>query len=275
MKFFKTYLGVSIFFITLFFFSTFSRADELNFLESEQTGPVIVETENPKNVSVEQKTDVNLPYKQRRTNNGVLFSIAAEKYYPYDYYSQYHDVPIEGIIGASRIPLFGAELGYKRNIQLGSISILAGYAGGSLTGSVTALDRKLEVSRFSLVAGFALDNIMNEPYIVPYVQGGLHTITITESTSDLSKEAKRTASSDLSYNYRAGILFQLDWIEKSMDPSTHREGLLASGLENSFIDVFVADHTSTGSYYNSSPTSTGKPDFSSTLEIGAGLKFEF
>lgn len=275
MRFFKSKLIKSIFFIGMSFFSTSSRAENLDLLDTQPYGPVVLESESTENVSVEQTVDVSLPYKQRRTKHGVLFGVSSEKYYPYDYFSQYRDVPIEEIIGTSRIPLIGAELGYKRNIALGSVSILAGYAAGSFTGSVNALDRKLEVSRFSLAAGFALDNLMNEPYIVPYIQGGLHNITITESTSDLSKDAKRTASSGLSYNYRLGLLFQLDWIEKSMDPTTHREGLLASGLENSFIDVFAADHTSTSGHYDSSPTSTGNPDLSSNLELGVGLKFEF
>ncbi len=275
MRSFKFKVVKSIFLMALSFFSARSHAADLDLLDSKDYGPVVVESESPKNVSVEQTTDVTLPYKQRRTKHGVLFSVATEKYYPFDYYSQYRDVPIEGIIGTDRIPLIGAELGYKRNISLGSLSILAGYARGSRTGSVNALDRKLEVSRYSLAVGFALDNLMNEPYVVPYIQGGVHNFTITESTSDLTKEATRTDSSGLSYNYRVGLLFQIDWIEKSMDPATHREGLLASGLENSFIDVFAADHTSTSGHYDSSPTSTGKPDFSSNLELGVGLKFEF
>ena len=121
------------------------------------------ETPEEGQVIVERPTVLTGSYKERRSTSGALFSLNYEKYYPLDYTSQFANAGyIEDIIGLDTLTMLGAEIGYKRNIQLGSISVLAGYAKAShSSGDVTAATgkgRSLEVNRISLSANFALDN---------------------------------------------------------------------------------------------------------------------
>lgn len=252
-------------------------SDEIkNSTNENNEGFVTVENESAGNIAVERMYDSSLPYKLRRTEDGVLFSVSSEKFYPLDYISQFKDVYIEDILGSDRIKLLSLEIGYKRNITLGSVAILFGYSNGKATGSVGGINRQLELTRESLSLNYALDNLFNEPWIVPYVQGGIHSFDVIESSTPASGYVSKSASSGLSYNYRAGLLFQLNWIEKAMDPTTQGEGLRSSGLENTFIDLYFADHTSLGQHYDISTVGNeGKPNLSSGLEMGIGLKLEF
>lgn len=265
-----------VLFLALFFMAFTLHAEENISIDDEGELTLAEKDHSGGEVIVEKSYDVTLPYKQRRTSNGVLFSIASEKFYPLDYVSQFRDVYIENIINKNRINLLNIEIGYKRNASVGSLSFLFGYANGKITGSVLNLDRSLDITRQALSLNFALDNIMPEPWIVPYVQGGADIFNVSETSFLLTGKVTKSDSSGLSYNYRAGLLFQLDWIEKSIDPSTQSEGLRSSGLENTFIDLYFSDHTSPDNHYNiNSAPGEGKPNLTSGLEMGIGLKLEF
>ena len=266
----------NLIFVFLFLLSKTTWAQ---FGESEvnaNDGLIIDETNTTGKIVFERQEDPSLPYKQRRGKNGVLFGIASEKFYPLDYVSQYHDAYIENIIDKTPINLLNIELGYKRNMVLGAVSFLLGYADGKASGRYSNFSRDLSLQRTSAAVGFALDNLMNEPWVVPYVQGGVHKFTIKEKSGNPALEGSKTASTEISYDYRLGLLFQLNWIEKSIDSSTHQQGLISSGLENAFIDLYFVDHSSLGEHYdvNSAP-GTGFPNLSSALEMGIGLKLEF
>lgn len=231
-------------------------------------------------VLVEQQTDLTQSYKNRRGRHGVLFSINYEKYYPVDYFSQYRDAYIEDVLGDTEsMDLIGIELGYKLNFKLGSIAILGNYAQGSkananYTDGTTARERNLSVSRYGISANLALDNIMQEPWIVPYGQVGLHQFQVIED--DLSQAEAKEVTTQISFNYRFGLLFQLNWIEKSIDPSTQIDGLRSSGLQNTFIDVYAMTHAGSAETYDpEDPTTEGDPDMSTGMELGVGLKMEF
>lgn len=239
-------------------------------------GYITVESESAGAIAVERMYDSSLPYKLRRTENGVLFSVNSEKFYPLDYISQFKDVYIEDILGTDRINLLSLEIGYKRNFSLGSAAILFGYSNGKKTGGVGGFERQLEVTRQSLSLNYAMDNFFNEPWVVPYVQGGIHSFDVIESSTPPSGYVSKSATTGLSYNYRFGLLFQLNWIEKAIDPTTQSEGLRSSGLENTFIDLYVIDHTSLAKHYDISTVGDeGKPNLTSGLEMGIGLKLEF
>ena len=166
-------------------------------------------------VLLEKQENFSGSYKQRRSRHGLLFSVNFEKFYPTDYFSQYRDVYIEDIIDTDKIDLVGGEIGYKFNFKLGSLGLLANYASGSIIGAVgttTLIERTLTFSRLGAAANLALDNFFEEPWIVPYGQVGLHQFQVEEDVAGAT-EAKSVTTS-IAPNYKFGLMFQLDWIEK-------------------------------------------------------------
>lgn len=257
----------------------FTTTEETN----TQTQPLVLDEREPVNsgdVILEEQTDLSLSYKKRRGKHGVLFSFNYEKFFPVDYFSQYRDKYIEEFLGDNEsIDLIGIELGYKLNFKLGSLSILGNYAQGSksksnYTDGTTTRERNLSVSRYGLSANLALDNITEEPWIVPYGQVGIHQFQVVED--DLAQDDAKSTTTQFAFNYRLGLLFQLNWIEKSIDPSTHVDGLRSSGLQNTFIDVYAMTHMASNETYDpEDATSEGDPDMSTGMELGVGLKMEF
>ena len=218
-------------------------------------------------VAVETSENYSLAYKERRSKHGVLFSIGMEKFYPIDYESLSHDVYIENIIGEDRIDLIGFEIGYKHNVSIGSLAVLFNYAQGTATGT-----RDLDFVKQGLSGNVALDALFSEPWVAPYFQAGVHQFAVTESTSTTSE----SASTAFSFNYRYGLLFQLNWIEKAIDKTSQTDALRSSGLENTFVDIYFSQYLPSGGAQD--PTvlgSEGEPNLASGGEIGMGLKLEF
>jgi hypothetical protein len=240
--------------------------------------------ENPGDVLIETQADLTQSYKQRRGHHGVLFSLDYEKFNPVDYFSQYRDAYI-----AEDLSLIGAEIGYKYNFKLGSVAILVNGAFGTKKGCEfvdadgnAKSSRDISITRYGLALNYAMDNIMQEPWIVPYGQVGIHQFEVSEddqtqldpNTHEALGAVSTTTS--LAFDYRVGLLFQLNWIEKSIDPSTHTEGLLSSGLQNTFLDIYLATHVASSEIYDpTNSTSEGDPDLHSETELGVGLKMEF
>jgi hypothetical protein len=109
---------------------------------------------------------------------------------------------------------------------------------------------------------------MDEPFVVPYGQIGIHSIDWTEK--GLVNEESFTT--DLNFHYKVGLSFQLNWIEKSIDPSS-QEDSVRSGLENTFIDVFYTSYAQPSQVAEVNGAE-GEADLQSS-QIGAGLKLEF
>lgn len=233
-------------------------------------------------VVVEQPEDFTAPYKQRRGPHAFLFGIHSENYYPFNYQSQFGSQAaagnqfVEDMIGLESIKLIGAELGYKWNVSIGSISGLFDYSMGAANGTGTNPDDRLEVSRVAFSLNAALDGLLNEPYIVPYGQVGVHQYQITEEQAVSGQIESRSGSSGPAFHYRYGLLFQIDWIEALMDPSAKVDRLHSSGLENTFIDVYYSEYMpSSGAQDASTYGSEGSINTASSSEIGFGLKLEF
>lgn len=222
-------------------------------------------------VTLEKTEDYTQSYKLRRGKNGALFSVTTEKFYPSEYYSLFQDAGIGDIVGEDRADLIGVELGYKRNIDLGSIAILANYAQGGIDGSFSGASRNLSFVKQGVSVNFALDNLMQEPYVVPYVQAGIHQFLVTESGS----AGDESASTGISLNYKFGLLFQLDWIENSIDKTAKVDRLRSSGLENTYIDVYMVQYMASSNAADPANPSEGDPNLASSGEIGVGLKLEF
>ena len=251
----------------------FAEDAELSFSEDpvfiEQQQEATFSEETPDNVSVEQIEDFNSPYLKRRADNGVLFSLNFETFDATEYYSINNDTYIKDFIGDTTVSLMGLELGYKRNFQLGSVYMTGSY----MLGTASRSDNSLKLTKQGLALGYSADALFNEPYIVPYAQAGIHQFLISETEGDLSN----TAATAINLNYRFGLMFQLNWIEKSIDPSTHKEGLRASGLENTFLDIYFSWYEPSQEIYDPADPSTAEadPDLRSEGALGIALKMEF
>lgn len=227
-------------------------------------------------IIVESRQDLTEPYKLRRKDFGALFSLNYERYYPADHVSVIQNKSYEEISGGEPIPLFGAELGVKYNFALGSLSALLGYSSGSFSKEENNLDG-VTVSITKADLNFALDNLTSEPWVVPYVQGGIHQLDWEENSFTGSTNVFETLVTKPSFHYKVGVLFQLNWIENWIDPSTTAEGLRSSGLENTYLDIF---YTGYSSYAEPDPivgalgSDDGEANLSSS-ELGMGLKLEF
>lgn len=219
-------------------------------------------------VAVETNENYTLPYKERRGKHGLLFAIEMEKFYPFDYQSIKHDGSfVEDVIGTSRINLVGFEIGYKYNVSIGSVAALFTYAKGTGEGA-----RILDIVKQGVSANVTLDALFNEPWVAPYVQVGMHQFSVAETSTTFSL----TESDSFALNYRYGLLFQLNWIENSIDKSSQADALRSSGLENTFIDIYFAEHlASSGAQDPSVSGGSGQPNMASSGEMGIGLKLEF
>lgn len=243
-------------------------AQELSLAESEtnrapEAGQVILE----------KTPDYSSSYLQRRETHGALFSVIYEKFYPLDYRSLFNDGHIEDIVGSDRVDLVGLEIGYKFNFRLGSLSALGNYAAGAIDGNLNGGERNLAFTKYGFSVNYALDAILAEPWVVPYVQGGAHQFVVAES--DITGDLESTPN--VAANYRIGLLFQLDWFENFMDDSARVERLRSSALENTFLDVYATEYLASSKAIDpASQTGTeGDPNLHSSLELGIGLKLEF
>jgi len=118
---------------------------------------------------------------------------------------------------------------------------------------------KRQAERNPITGGliYELDNIFKEPYVV-YAIGGVYKNYYTETVGPLSV----TGSTPFAAFYAVGLMFQLDWI----DTETHANGYDDFGLENTFLFIEGRSFLQATSL---------NPDFSTPLQLNAGLRVEF
>lgn len=249
---------------------------------AEQSDEIIVEQpENPYvdytnpatdgEVIVERFKDNTAPYKERRSRFGVTFAVNYEQFSPSDYYSLIHSDTYGNLAGGASIPLIGAELGLKYNFSLGSLAVVAGYSMGEMSDSIVGID-EMSMAITKISANYTMDNLFSEPYVAPFVQVGAHIIDWTEVGTVGGNTQEENITSQPTMHVKAGLSFQLNWIEKSIDPSTQEDALRSSGLENTYVDLYLTKYFEPSGASDSS--ADGEANFASS-EIGVGLKLEF
>lgn len=223
-------------------------------------------------VVIESTQDILQPYRKRRSTLGAIFSLNYENYDPVDYKSLILDKKFSDFGEGESIPLYGAEIGIKYNFRLGSISAVVGYSKGEFSNIVQNLDLiSVDVAKIAL--NYTMDSLMSEPWIAPYIQGGIHQISWSEESTIGGNTQIESFYTDPNFHLKTGVLVQLNWIENWIDPTTAYEGLRTSGLQNTFVDIFY-------SYYMQPPEvaevagEKGEADVSSA-NFGVGLKLEF
>lgn len=224
-------------------------------------------------VIVEKPFDISLPYRERRSQFGILFSANYESFIPSKYTSLIQNKKFNDFTGEKNIPVFGAELGVKYNFALGSLAALFGYGKGTVD---SPKDKVNEMSVEIIKAGLnlTLDNLMSEPWVAPYGQVNVHRFGWKEVSFDASNLLLEEAfTTDPNISYKVGLLFQLNWLENMIDPNTHVNGLRSSGLENTFLDVFYTMYSAPSEVAEVNGA-TGEANLESSA-FGVGLKLEF
>lgn len=223
-------------------------------------------------IVVEKRKDLTGSYKERRNQYGVVFAVNYEQFNPVDYVSVIQQGTYYDESMGSPIPVIGLELGFKYNFTLGSLTALAGYGMGSKGNDGNGVD-SMKVTITKLDLNYAMDNLFEEPYIVPFVQAGAHQMNWTERSyngADLQEESTNLA---WNYHFKVGLSFQLNWIERSIDPSTELDGLRSSGLQNTYLDLYYTTYMEPSQVAETADTE-GDPNLASSA-IGVGLKMEF
>ena len=203
-----------------------------------------------------------VPYKVRRNKEGVEVGLKYSLFEPTSYESDYASstlVSFEDLYGSA--PLLEIYANYKRNFSFGSIGAELGY--GVYSNDVDDIsfgdNIKLQLQVISLGGKFILDAIQYEPYVAPYIGGGVYTVLYKESNGANSFNGNTQLAPYMS----AGVLLQLNWVDKSASVEAYTE----SGIENTFLFAEVKQFLASGS--------EGDPDFSTDPTIGAGLSLEF
>ena len=212
-------------------------------------------------VEVETSHLVLEPYRNRRAQFGWMWSLIAENYYPAKYMSILDGTYYQNIYGASDIAMSGLQGSIKYNLSGASVYAGGGYQMGSLRSSSSGSSRQITMGKKEVFIGLALDGLTLEPYIVPYAEIGFWTMDLDEK--DESTLLSNAGETGYGKRYKAGTLIQLNWL----DPESSKINYMESGLQNTFVNLFVSINTDTDT--------ASDPSLASDAELGLGLTLEF
>ncbi|WP_413583019.1 hypothetical protein [Bdellovibrio sp. HCB288] len=239
--------------LVLVFFCSSSFAS----IEEPEEGYVEVHTNSL--VEKEIAQDSLADYKIRRENHGIYFGLEYEDYVPVSFVSINDGKTYQELFDGASLPIISLAIDYKYNFALGSVAIGGSYGMGSIQDNRSGEDRTLEISKLMATLKYSMDNIMNEPYVVPYFGMSMYKMSLTDKspTSTINEDAP------VGYSYSVGFLLQLDWLDRD----TAKAATFNYGLENTFLDVFMSQYLAAGD--------DTEANMESDPIWGAGLRLEF
>lgn len=210
-------------------------------------------------VEVEIAEDVTGTYKQQRGTHGAYFSIDYEDLNLTNYITTVDAQQFYGDVFDTPIPLLKIAADYKFNFSIASLAFGVEYGKGSLSDDKTGQDRTIDISKYGLGIKLALDMITDEPYVVPYLGFNAWKMDISETAPTDSFEG----TTEIGFNYTAGVLIQLDWI----DTETSQTSQFGWGLKNTFLDLYATKYAQT----------MDEMDANTETDIlyGGGIRLEF
>lgn len=218
-------------------------------------------------VEVRTPRDVFLPYKQRQSPWGFLFSAGAEQTKFPRLLTQVgvslgDDNSFEDLFGKNGITMLNVELGPKYNTSMGSFAMLGGYGHLNKQDSRIGSESEVTFTRYSVSVLYYLDTLFTEPYFVPYVGGGMWQADYRE-TSEFYPDEVGSYTTKPGTQWRFGALLGLDWIEGD----TARINRRRNGTQGTFLNVYAI----------STMMSEKDPDpnLENDLDLGASLIVEF
>lgn len=214
------------------------------------------EADAPKLVEIEYAPAVMLPYRERRPTWSTVFSFRYENYYPSSYQSEIDQAVYDEVFDQEKIPVLGFELGKKYNIDHVALVGTLSYAQGGIASHFSGVETSLNLSLYGLHVGAWFDSLFQEPYVAPYVQADISLVDFQEDTPLNSA----SGAGGMVFGWTAGALVQLNWL----DAESSYRALSEDGLNNTYLDLFIAQSQSSGG-----------ADLSTETTWGAGLKLEF
>ena len=217
------------------------------------------------------------PYKERRNEIGQMFSFDYSTFTPVNHIAPESLLSFEQQYGPAMVPLVSFAFSLKWNHMLGSLSLDLGpgfYWNRLINQSdIVVSDIKIFPLTFGMTV--ALDNILKEPYVVPYFSFGGKTFSYIETTglspdqisSDPANQSLTEQHNILTYGkvvhifLSAGFWIQLDWLDLDGDMSSYFD----LGMENTYL-AFGVTRVLNGYDVGA--------NFSGTTYISLGLKFE-
>jgi hypothetical protein len=238
-----------------------SAQDEGLIIDEPKVAPPAASTESNKIKEPKKICDCRYssgtPYSERRSLFSGFFGVMAGLYTPTNYKPDFAtNKTYANYYGDGQSPNAEAVFGAKINFFLGSLGPY--FTIGTFSAQNTDVSAKLSVTPITAGLIYQLDNIFNEPYVVPYFVGGGYKNYYTETVGKLSV----TGSTPIAAFYAVGLMFQLDWL----DTQTHANGYDDFGIENTFL--FIEGRSFL-------PSTDLLADFSTPLQLNAGLRVEF
>lgn len=226
---------------------------------STKPGMVLVEPDNIVKTAVEGEYRLK-PYRERRGRWGMTFSAAYSTYEPLDYEPDQVTEDFADVYSTPEMPMIEIALGVKRNLDFGSL-------GGEVAVGVymnesddpTLGHSTLQLIPIKLGATLYLDTLASEPLFVPYIAGGVYTISYKESLGGTSNNG----NTQVAFYANAGVEMQLDWIDRE----NARVAYESSGIQSSFLFAEVRTMTEGGA--------EGDPNLASSMSFAGGLRVEF
>ena len=235
--------------------------------EAEQRNLVEVE---PNNVLPSDLANVYslVPYKVRRKDWGHMVSVAYCHFSPTSYQTDYFGagIPLASGDDSNYENIYGSEAaielsyGYKWNFVLGAITGELGVALYSNDAEAPDLgDAQLSARIVRAGARYTMDNLYYEPFVAPYVYGGMYTVLYDETQGAFSYNG----STGPAMYWGGGVKFQLSWLDKASAVEAYTD----SGIENTYLFAEVRQYMAA--------TDDEDPDFSTGMDLNLGMSLEF
>ncbi len=217
---------------------------------------VIVEPRNIIPVTSAGKMEM-VPYRMRRKKWGQLWGVSYGTYVPEDYQDQ-TPISFSEFYPAPSLGLLSVEATFKRNYDYITLGLYTSVGYFKTESDVINFDSTLMIIPVKLGFVASLETLWQEPWVVPYVNGGIYSSFYQEETNGSTVDGTTLVS----FYLTGGLMFQVDWL----DDLTAREGYQASGIENTFI--FIEGNYLSDSVEEKDPAMNG-------IYASAGLKVEF
>lgn len=218
-----------------------------------------IQSQKPPLVEVQLSEDNLAPYKERRSQHGAYVAVEYEALNLNNFISTLDNKSYEELFGSEPVPLIRLDVEYKYNSGLGAASLGVAFGKGSVSDNRSGTDRTLDITKYGVGFKFAIDTLMDEPYVVPYGGVNLWQMGISES----SPTDNFSATTQMGFNYSFGLLLQLDWL----DYQTAKYTTFNWGVENTFLDLFVTQYAKT--------TAEDDPNTETDMLYGGGIRLEF
>ena len=200
-----------------------------------------------------------IPYRNRRENWGSTFSIGYSSFTPVSYEPNFVASDYKDIYPTAEMPLIEIQYSIKRNLAIGSLGVEAAVGFYQNKSDSDLIESSIELIPIRLGANLYLDNLWFEPYVVPYVAGGLYTILYEESVAAASYGGNTQVAPYMS----VGVQAQMNWIDRTAARISHTD----YGIENTFIYIEGRQMMMS--------QAENDPDFSTGFNWGAGMRLEF